>query len=172
MPHHRRSIRLPRHDYRASGAYVVTVCTAGRAPVLSRIASGGCVLLTGVGERVVAAWALLPAHLGVALDAFVVMSDHVHGLLWMTDGGHASVAERRFGHPPGGSLHAAVGAFKSTVTRTARHQGLWLPEVPLWQRGFYESVIRSEAHLAHVRHYIADNPHRWLEDAHRASGHR
>ncbi|HXF96814.1 MAG TPA: hypothetical protein VNI61_12005, partial [Gemmatimonadales bacterium] len=77
----RRSIRLPHHDYAGPGRYFVTVCTYHRAPVLGRLERRS-VRLTEVGRIVRDCWRAIPAHFaGVEVDAFVVMPDHVHGII-------------------------------------------------------------------------------------------
>jgi REP element-mobilizing transposase RayT len=183
--HHRRSIRLPGYDYRSAGAYFVTICTHQREllfedPVLRRVAE--------------ALWLRIPRHFPhVQLDAWVVMPNHVHGILVITgdtcrgeaspetlsptnpmvSGGTGSaeqaVAEdasplpqRRAGLAPG-SLGAIVGNFKSvTARRINRLRGT--PGAPVWQRNYYEHVVRDERALNAIRQYIADNPARWAWD--------
>ncbi len=85
--HHRRSIRLKGYDYAAAGAYFVTVCTKGRACLFGEIVNGD-MQLNEFGKIVMATWADLPAHYaGVELDAFVVMPNHVHGIVVLTSCG-------------------------------------------------------------------------------------
>lgn len=70
---------------------------------------------------------------------------------------------RNFSAPPAGALSAAVGAFKSAATREVnRLRGT--PGAPLWQRNYYEHVVRNEAALNRLRRYIAENPLRWDRD--------
>ena len=81
--HHRRSIRLQGHDYATPGAYFVTICAIDRLPLFSTI-SDGDVALTPCGDIVAAAWHNLPRHYrNLSLDAFVVMPNHIHGILQM-----------------------------------------------------------------------------------------
>ena len=161
MRHDRRSVRLPGHDYRLAGAYVVTLCTAHRAPILARIHGCGTVEQSLFGRVVDETWEALPHHVNVRIDAFVVMPDHVHGVLWIENAKESTFEGRRAGHPPARSLHSAVGAFKSAVTRRARREGQWPFDAAFWQRGFYESVVRGPDHLERVRAYIARNPAQW-----------
>jgi REP element-mobilizing transposase RayT len=84
----------------------------------------------------------VPDHFpAVGLDAFVVMPNHVHGIVWLPGAGHA---------PP---LPVVIGSFKSAVSRLAGE--------PLWQRSFYDRVIRSDSELRALRQYVTDNPVRW-----------
>ena len=178
MKHHpnrpeRRSLRLPGYDYRRNGFYFVTICVDDREPRLGRIVDGR-VEWTEAGRMVDAHWRSLPDRFAnVALHAYVVMPDHVHGILKMvgaplvgapdgtvTDIGAATrAAPTSSDQPPLGDV---IGAFKSLTTnayiRGVRHHG-WPPfDRRLWQRNYYERVIRNEAELAQIRAYIRANP--------------
>jgi putative transposase len=167
----RRSIRLNNYDYRESGAYFVTVCTWQRIPVLSRVSADG-VRLSPAGRIVHRVWEELPDHFPhVSLDAFVVMPDHVHGIVLFGPALADRIdAEWQAGAGMGrsrpvvraGSLGAVMRSFKSAATRAineARRQ----PGQPLWQRGYWDRVLRNDVELARARDYVADNPRRWLE---------
>ena len=85
--HHRRSIRLPGYDYTSPGAYFVTICTHRREPLLGEVVDGE-VCLSVYGRIAEACWRFLPRHFPhVRLDAFVVMPNHIHGIIWIVDGG-------------------------------------------------------------------------------------
>lgn len=136
--------RLAGWNYAAPARYFVTWCTAHRARVLGP--SGG--RQSRLGEVVEAEVAGL-AYPGLALEAFVVMPDHVHVLVALLDGA-----------PP---LGVVVGAWKANATRTARRDGLWGP-TPLWQARFWDVIVRTDAHADRVRAYIAANPARWRDE--------
>ncbi len=117
--------------------------------------------LHAAGQMVRTAWEAIPArHPGVDIDVFVVMPNHVHGIILLND----DALPRQVSH-----LAAVVGAFKSRTT-VEFLQGIkasgW-PRLPgrLWQRNYYEHIIRGEPALNHVRQYIADNPTQWANDA-------
>ena len=164
---HRRSIRLREFDYSGAGAYFVTVCSVNRQSLFGQIVDG-TMRLNGFGEIVDEEWhrtAILRTH--VRLDAFVVMPNHVHGVICLNEGeGKARLAPTigRFGQPAGGSLGAIVGAFKSASTkrindiRATRGAGIW-------QRNYFEHVIRNEAEMERIREYISLNPAGWSVDA-------
>lgn len=149
----RRSIRLRGFDYSSPGAYFITVCTARRTPLfanarLARVAQGQW--LASVEHR--------PE---IALDRFVVMPDHIHGIVWITaefpPRGRGSKQTARVAP---GSLPAFVRAYKSAVTREVNLlRGT--PGGPVWQRNYYEHVVRNEADLDRIRKYIVENPARW-----------
>lgn len=172
--HRRRSLRLKGHDYAEAGAYFVTVCTQGRTWMFGEVV-GDSVVLNDAGRSVQDVWNGLPSRFPtIALDAFVVMPNHVHGIVVIRDSdeGAASSAPTPHDGVPGpvgaglalpDRLGDIVRAFKSlsaiTVNRLLSRSGQ-----PLWQRNYYERVIRSDAELDRVRAYIANNPARWATD--------
>ena len=169
----RRSVRLPAYDYRQPGAYFITVVTRGRACYFGDVVAGA-MRLGPEGEIIQRCWLAIPQHTPrVTLDAFVVMPNHVHGILWIQGIGphvvgaqHAAPLPRggatRYGVPPG-SLGAIVRSFKSASTRAVN--GLHgTPGAALWQRNYHEHIVRSDEDLATVRRYISDNPLQWALD--------
>ena len=166
----RQSVRKPGYDYTSTGAYHIILRVDDRRTVLSTI-NGNDVVLTGL--RV--AW-LQQEWLGtadhrpyVALDAFVIMPDHFHGIIWINRSVGARRAvplhnpgKREFGKPQSGSLPTIVRAFKSAVTRRIniiRDN----PGAKFWQRGYYDHIIRNDEELWATRTYIHQNPRLWRE---------
>ena len=150
----RRDLRLKGYDYSQAGAYFVTVCTHNRMCLLAAVDDAE-MRLSEIGRSVELCWKESPKHFPVVLDQWLVMSNHLHGIIIIAD-------ETPFGalRP---ALGAIVGAFKSAATKCV-NQRRRAPGAPLWQRNFYEHVIRNEADLHRVRQYIVDNPIRWAED--------
>jgi REP element-mobilizing transposase RayT len=149
----RRTLRAPAHDYASPGAYFITVVTQGRACHFGSITNEVFVPAPACGA-VSRVWNALPSRFpSVVLDEFVVMPNHVHGLLWIAD----------VPLPQRSSLGAIVGAFKSLAARevnaAVKRTG------SLWQRYYYERIVRNEAELGAIRQYILDNPLRWALDA-------
>jgi len=164
--HDRRSIRLPGWDYRRGGAYFVTICTGGRLCIFGDIVDER-MEPNPAGEAVERCWRRLSRRAtGVrADDTFVVMPNHVHGIVWLdppegTDRGPETGSGPRV---PKGSLGAVVRTFKSYsarhIHRLPGHAGM-----DVWQRNYYETIVRSDVHLERVRRYILDNPRRWAMD--------
>ena len=187
--HHRQSNRLPGWDYTVPSVYFVTICTYGREPLFNETT------FREIAENV---WWAIPAHPhagAVTLDEYVVMPDHVHGILVINDvsgwddsvsgrgnrgvglddnrmtvpaaGRQESVASCPAGRPPlrmqARSLGAIVGNFKSLVAR--RINALrGTPGERVWQRGYYDRIIRDDHELAAMRTYVRDNPTRWAEN--------
>jgi len=177
--HHRRSIRLKGYDYSQAGAYFITLCTQDRACLFGKVVNGE-MRLNDAGRMVLAEWNRLPERFPhLVLDAFVVMPNHVHGILVITD--PAPTAGATLGATVGATVGATlvvaptaptvgniIGAFKSRVTveyiRGVKTSG-WPPfRGRLWQRNYYEHIIRNERALNAIRQYIMENPRRWHRD--------
>ncbi len=157
---HRRSIRLPNYDYAQPGAYFVTLVTSGREPLFGHIDTTG-MHLNANGDVATACWQDLVDHYpNLSLDEFVVMPNHVHGLLFLTDPGRA-------GYKPAPTeryaLPEIVRGFKTFSARRVNElrgtQG-----IAVWQRNYYEHVVRDDAELDRVREYIRNNPAQWSLD--------
>ena len=168
-PPRRRSTRLSRFDYARQGAYFVTLCTRNRACLFGDIQNGE-MRLNETGELANKMWNEIPTHFPhVEIDASVIMPNHLHGVIVIP---HAPVGATHASPLPSGppkrSLGAIIGAYKSAVSRHANRlgllSGLGLSRRSIWQRNYYDHVIRDDASLARIRQYIADNPFRWPED--------
>lgn len=108
------------------------------------------------GDAVLRVWHDLPSRFPpVELDHLVVMPNHVHGLLWILDADPSTSVRPRLGD--------VIGAFKSLATREAN--AVLNRSGSLWQRNYYERVVRNEAELTAIRRYIEENPLRWALDA-------
>ena len=163
---HRRTNRLPVWDYRWPGAYFVTICTHERAPLfdegpLREIAAS---VWYGMPERYRAGL--------LALDEWVVMPDHFHGII-VLDGAWPQIRSVEPLNPDksatslqnaaAGSLGAIIGSYKSLVSRRVNQHRRTI-SAPVWQRGFYERVLRTPEELDRTRIYVRDNPVRWAVD--------
>ena len=158
--HHRRSIRLKDWDYRSPGYYFVTICTHGRQnlfdnPEYQALAADA---LTRIPQQKHA------RH--VVVDVWVVMPNHVHVIIVFIDypaQADMTMPSEEFQNALAGSLGVVVGRYKTAVTRrlnNLRHsQG-----APVWQRGYYERIIRNEREWRATQKYIEENPVRWAED--------
>jgi len=176
--HNRRSIRLGGYDYAQPGAYFVTICTRDRESLFGHVVNGE-MHFNEAGEIAQRCWEDIPAHFpSVKLDAFVVMPNHVHGIIVIGCKGEASVPPHAFQEQSGsdasplrqpphgtqpGSLSAIVQNFKSISTRRM-NAACGAPGRPLWLRNYYEHIVRSEQELTAIREYIMANPARWDDD--------
>ena len=160
----RRSIRLRDYDYGQNGAYFVTICVAQRLCLLGDIMDG-VMRCSTVGEVVESAWNDLPNHTpGLILDTWVVMPNHLHGIVILPGDPLLEPLSQTIsrGIKPG-SLGAVVGSFKSAVSRQVSAGNLSHVR-PLWQRNYFERIIRNDRELDATRRYIEANPARWAED--------
>jgi REP element-mobilizing transposase RayT len=173
MDRYREHVRLKGFDYRSNHAYFVTICTCNRERVLGTV-SVDIVQPTRRGIVVQDCWNDLPNHHPqIELDSFVLMPNHIHGIICIVGNDvdvaatPASPIPRRAHGPLSGSLSAIVGSFKASVTRNV-NQIRAGAGTRIWQPNFYEHVIRNERALDLIREYIENNPARWHEDEHNA----
>jgi putative transposase len=162
--HHRRSLRLKGYDYSGTGTYFVTVVARDRECLFGEVA-GGHMCLNAAGLVIQSACAALPAYYQhVALDISVVMPNHVHFILALLPTALGDPRDRG-----AASLGDVVGRFKSITTKRyidAVRSAAWPPfRGRLWQRNYFERVVRDEGTLARLREYIANNPMHWENDA-------
>jgi REP element-mobilizing transposase RayT len=167
MTGHRRSIRLGGFDYGQPGAWFVTICAWERQPIFGSIAKGQ-VNRSLLGEIAEQCWTAIPEHVPSAdLDAFVVMPNHLHGILViganLPPTASRPAATEAFAAPRAGTLPTIVRSFKAAVSREARQSGIMAGEA-VWQRNYFERAIRNERELERFRAYIEANPARWEDD--------
>ncbi len=176
----RRSLRLQDYDYAHAGAYFVTLCTQDRRCLLGSI-GGEQHVLTDVGRMISETWAGLGDRFPLDIDAFVVMPNHLHGIVVLHgEERRATIPERARREPaptssdivrrserarqePAPTLSEIVRRFKTFTANRAR-QMIILRRGGLWQRNYYEHIIRSEEELNKLRAYTMTNALRWHLD--------
>jgi len=165
--HKRRSIRLQGYDYSQAGAYYFTICTRDRECLFGEVVDGQ-MRLNQTGQIIHTVWDSLPQfYVGCELDAFLIMPNHLHGVIVIGEpvgAIHESplppvrIADRRRM-----LLSKILGRFKMVSAKQINilqaTQGK-----PVWQRNYYEHVIRDDRSLNRIRQYIADNPAQWEFD--------
>ena len=168
----RRSIRLPDHDYANPGIYFVTICAQDHRCLFGDVVN--CELQQNdAGFAISSWWDKLPEKFpSIVLDAFVLMPNHLHGIIHIA--GVGSVAGRPHGAAP--TLGVMIAWFKSMTTneyiRGVRDHG-WLPfETRLWQRSYYEHIVRGDSDLESIRNYMIANPDKWPTDPENPSARR
>ena len=178
---HRRSIRLNAYDYRQLGAYFITIVTQNRRCLFGDVVDGK-MRLNDAGHMVLAVWEGLSSNYpGVETDHFVAMPNHVHGVIVLVGVGPGTSADSG-GQPQGVpktgssaaivtrplSLSDVINRFKTLTTHRyalgVNGFGWTRFNHRLWQRNYFEHVIRSEDSLQRIRQYILDNPMRWVFD--------
>ena len=153
--HHRKSIRLRDYDYSQAGAYFVSICAYHHKCIFGEVEQRA-VLLNDLGGIVAECWDALPERFeDVELDMSVVMPTHFHGVILI------GCNDKPPQSPP--NLGELIRVFKSTSTVRA-NQLMEYPGRSLWQRNYYEHVIRGESELTCIRQYIVNNPIQWETD--------
>jgi len=171
----RRSIRLKEYDYTQPGAYFITLVAFQRQSLFGKI-NDGAVVLSDLGDLANAVWFGLETRFSmVKLDEFTIMPNHLHGIIFINGESVGAGQEEdtwpvmNFEAPPvsdmkkGPSLGEIVRTYKGTVARL--HNRLNKTQGKnIWQRNYYERVIRDEMELDQTRLYIQENPVRWEEE--------
>ncbi len=179
--HHRRSIRLKGYDYSQCGYYLITVCTQGRRCLLREIKKGR-LILNDAGKMIGRWWnELKNKYANIEIDEYVVMPNHCHGIINIvgTVGADLCVCPDKKGEHAGSPqqadsplqarpIYKMVQWFKTmTSNEYIRNvkQNHWKPfEGKLWQRNYYEQIVRDEISLRRIREYIVNNPYQWQKD--------
>lgn len=188
--HKRKSNRLQDYDYAQPGAYFVTICAYKRECIFGNIVNGET-HLNDIGIIVAEEWIKTAAmRQNVELDAWVVMPNHFHAIVMISDHPESTYNNQRNTTAnvgahcmrPNGSnrknrahssaplqreprcIGSIMGGFKSAATKRI-NQWCKSPSTPVWQHNYYEHIIRNEADLHDIREYIQNNPLRWEEDS-------
>ena len=183
--HHRRSIRLQGYDYSQNGAYFITLCTHNRECLFGQIQNGQ-MILNEYGKIVEQCWNNLSNHYdNIELDAYVIMPNHFHGIILITDNvdnvdNVRAIRELPIHELPIHELPRQqqkqrqqqrrkmllpkiVGRFKTNSAKQI-NQMRNTPGISVWQRNYYEHIIRDEKSLENIRNYIINNPAKWQND--------
>ena len=175
--HYRHSIRLRGYDYSQNGAYFVTICTQDRECLFGNVVNKNMVL-NDAGLMVRSVWNEIPTHYsGFELHDYVIMPNHFHGITMIVGAGPRACPDpaqpRETGQPRGVaptglSLSDIVHRFKTMTTKRYADgvkQNNWQPfDKRLWQRNYYEHIIRNENEYNRIAEYIIRNPQKWKED--------
>lgn len=195
--HHRHSIRLPNYDYSQPGYYFVTICAHERECLFGD-PENNIIVLNEIGMLVKKKWDDLPGHFpGIELDQMVIMPNHLHGIIIISDHrrgntNHPPILADMIGlsrgdgvFPPfpiaitkigpdqgamtaplrnGKTLGQMIAWFKYESTKEINRMITGNPEAKIWQRNFYDRIIRDDEELNRIRNYIATNPETWEKD--------
>ena len=180
----RKQLRLKNYDYSQEGTYYVTVCTQNRECLFGVVCDGE-MKLNEYGEIVKHEWGKTgEIRKNIELDEFIVMPNHIHGIINIV-GAHCNVPDNeyisgdgydrgtcnvplrnrieKFGRSISNSIPTIIKLFKSTTTKQI-NQLRNTSGKSIWQRGFYEHIVRDEKDLNRIREYIMNNPAKWDED--------
>ncbi len=168
--HHRHSIRIKEYDYSKEGAYFITICTQNREKILSKIN-----LIGNVGAGLVSAQNIQMTELGkmvckeyinlekafnnIILHDYVIMPNHIHGIIEIC---------KRADTRPAPTLPDIICSYKSRTTLMyikGVREGIYKPfNKRIWQRNYYEHIIRNEKEYLKIQEYIHNNPLNWKND--------
>lgn len=158
----RRNLRLRNFDYSRRGGYFITICSHQKRCIFGNI-QNSFVQLSAIGEIVNNNWLQIPKHTPrVEIGTFVVMPNHIHGILYIIDeefGIEPTSIPRTKQKSP--NIGAILGWFKMSVTRDVR---ITMPGVEVWQRNYYDHILRNEVDEQRIMEYIQMNPLRWAND--------
>jgi REP element-mobilizing transposase RayT len=178
--HCRRSIRLKGYDYSQAGIYFVTICTKNKKCLFGEIKNDK-MILNQLGYIVQNEWIKTSEiRNNVTLDSFVIMPNHLHGIIIInndvrrgvlqyapTANAHAAgisqYAPTATFRSPSQTIGAIVRGFKSVATKRI-NEIRKTPGLPLWQRNYYEHIIRNENDLGKIQQYILINSAKWEFD--------
>ncbi|MEI6706807.1 MAG: transposase [Methylococcales bacterium] len=183
--HHRRSIRLQNYDYSQAGAYFVTICIQNRECLLGKI-DNNVIVLNEYGLIVQDKWLDLVNHIdNIELGEYVIMPNHFHGII-IVGAGSKPAHEPEINNMIGADLELGAGEPRAGLepAPTKKCYGLseivrqfktfsakriniirQTPAVPVWQRNYYEHIIRNDADYMRIAEYVDNNPRLWAEDS-------
>ena len=163
--HHRRSIRLKDYDYAAAGAYFVTICTHNKRCIFGDVMVGN-MILNHFGEIVETEWLkTFDIRKNLIPDEYIIMPNHFHAIIVIDESCRGTLQRApttygRFGKPVSNSIPTILRLFKASVTKRINNIRA-TPGLRVWQRNYYEHIIRDEKDLQKIRGYIVTNPLKW-----------
>jgi putative transposase len=164
--HHRRSIRLKDYDYSEAGGYFPTICSFKRNCIFGEVINGE-MHLNKIGRVVKEQWMKsVYIRKEIISDEFIIMPKHVHDIAMITESDVGATDRsllRQTNGPEPRSIGSLIARFKSSATKRINKM-LGTPGLHVWQRNYYEHIIRDEKDLQKIREYIVHNPLKWNPD--------
>lgn len=174
MKKDRKSARLTGWNYSSEGVYFITICCYNRQSLLGRICDNE-IILSEIGLIATQFWKEIPNHfVHVRLDEFIVMPNHIHGIIILdyslagsrhdmtlksNNGSYHNIDQ--FSKPIKNSVSVIINQYKSSVKRWCNKNGL---DYFRWQSRFYDQILHNENSIDIIREYIYNNPKKWIED--------
>ena len=160
--HHRRSIRLHKYDYSQAGAYFITICCRNKESHFGTI-QNQIMTLNQMGQIAYNEWiktSELRSH--IELDTFIIMPNHIHGIIIINNNAKRNLSNNTsFDNCQSNTIGAIIRGYKSSVSKQIK----MLNNIEnLWQRNYYEHIIRDEQSYQTISEYIINNPIRWKDD--------
>ena len=166
----RKNIRLKEHDYNSAGSYFITFCVQNKKKILSHIHVGALheapeIELTQYGKAVKDVIETVEKRFGVTVDRYIIMPNHIHIIITIIE-----CEERAIHESPlrGRSvISKVIGYIKMNSSKMIHNIN---PEIIIWQRSYYDHIIRNEADYIEKSDYIINNPAKWVEDEYFTEG--
>jgi putative transposase len=163
--HYRKSIRLKDFDYSQPGEYFVTLCIHDKKCVFGKVMEENTIL-SSIGEIAKKCWEEIPVHFPhVRLDEYVIMPNHLHGIIIITDCRDLinQIPTKNFPlmKSPKETLGKITRYYKARSAKLIHNSGYVDFQ---WQSLFYDRIVRSDKELNNIRDYITDNPLKWYFD--------
>ena len=158
----REANRLKQYDYSQAGNYFVTICIQDRVCLLGDIVNDN-MILNDAGKMIENSWRQSPEYYdGVEIDSCQIMPNHLHGIITIDDQGRGGSRTAPISMPRK-PLGRIIGAFKTVSTKRINlHRRT--PSKPIWQRNYFEHIVRNDKELTDIREYIVNNPIQWELD--------
>lgn len=158
--HKRKSIRLKYYDYSSVGFYFVTICCFNRLPLFGNI-ENGIMKLNECGKIAHNEWIkTFEMRTNLEIDEFVIMPNHVHLIVYIKENNHQEENVNRPFRSPSDNLGSIIRGYKSAVSQKLKD---YIPH-PIWQRNYYEHIIRDEHSYQMIWDYVVNNPLLWEKD--------
>jgi putative transposase len=166
--HNNRSIRLQGYDYSQDGLYFITICLQNRLHLFGDVVDGNMVF-TDAGSIAIQCWMDIPKHFpNTILHQYIIMPNHVHGIIQILNNASDNITNKinQFQKIIPRSIGSIVRGFKIGVTKWFRNKfpNEFPRERKIWQRNYYEHIIRNEKSFERISNYISNNPMNWKND--------
>jgi len=157
----RRSIRLPEYDYSKSGAYYITICSNDKKLIFGKIIDGE-IILSKIGKMVEEHLKEISNHFeDVCIDDFVIMPNHIHFIISIVGVQNFEPLRHDYQKIIPKSIGSIIRAYKASVTKRCKAEGY---KSKIWQRNYFEHIIRNQEDHYRIRKYIQNNPLQWELD--------
>lgn len=177
--HNRKSIRLKGYDYSREGLYFLTLITKNRQHYFGEIVAGE-MYLNMYGQIAQEEWRNTPnIRPNTSLGAFIIMPDHMHGIIQIDEQVASNAKEKSSFESPSQTIGAIVRGYKGATTKRIKNinrqygeDGINIPAntspldltQSIWQRDYYDIIVRDEKAYANITNYILNNPQKWQDD--------
>jgi putative transposase len=157
----RRSIRLPEYDYSKPNAYFITICSHNKNLIFGGIREGK-IILSKIGKIAEKYLNEIPNHFDdVYIDEYVIMPNHIHIIISIVGVQNFEPLRNKYQKIIPKSIGSIIRAYKAFVTKKGKTEGY---ESKIWQRNYFEHIIRNQEDHNRIREYIQNNPLQWELD--------